>query len=45
MGLLVAGHAAVKVSVPPALRKRVFLYYGRYLDRDGHPTTLRAGCG
>lgn len=40
MGLLIAGHAAVKVSVPPALRKRVFLYYGRYRDRSGHPTTL-----
>lgn len=40
MGLLVAGHAAVKVSVPPALRERVFLYYGRYRDRNGHPTTL-----
>ncbi len=29
MPLLVAGHGPVTVSVPPALRKRVFLYYGR----------------
>jgi hypothetical protein len=41
MPLLVEGRApsTVTVSVPPRLRSRVFLYYGRILDRDGHPTT------
>jgi hypothetical protein len=41
MMLLVEGRApsTVTVSVPPKLRDRVFLYYGRILDRDGHPTT------
>ncbi|MFN8162603.1 MAG: hypothetical protein U0R26_02010 [Solirubrobacterales bacterium] len=39
MPLLVEGHAPVTVSVPPRLRNRVFLYYGRILDREGHPTT------
>jgi hypothetical protein len=29
----------VKVSVPPDLRGRVFLYYGEMRDRDGKPTT------
>jgi hypothetical protein len=37
--LLVAGHEAVTVSVPPDLRKRVFLYYGRIEGRDGRPTS------
>jgi hypothetical protein len=42
MPLLVAGRApeTVTVSVPPILRSRVFLYYGRILGRDGQPTTL-----
>jgi hypothetical protein len=42
MPLLVEGRApeTVTVSVPPALRSRVFLYYGRVLGRDGQPTTL-----
>jgi hypothetical protein len=42
MPLLVEGRApaTVTVSVPPALRSRVFLYYGRILGRDGQPTTL-----
>lgn len=31
--------APVTVSVPPRLRNRAFLYYGRILDREGHPTT------
>jgi hypothetical protein len=41
MGLLVEGRApeTVTVSVPPSLQNRVFLYYGRILDRDGQPTT------
>lgn len=41
MPLLVEGRApeTVTVSVPPALRSRVFLYYGRILGRDGQPTT------
>lgn len=39
MPILVAGHSPVVVSVPPRLRHRVFLYYGRMLDREGHPTT------
>jgi hypothetical protein len=42
MPILVEGRAPerVTVSVPPALRKRVFLYYGRVIGRDGKPTTL-----
>jgi hypothetical protein len=39
MPMIVEGHAPVSVSVPPALRKRVFLYYGNVLDRQGKPTT------
>jgi hypothetical protein len=41
MPLLIEGRApeTVTVSVPPALRSRVFLYYGRLLGRDGQPTT------
>jgi hypothetical protein len=39
MPMVVEGQAKVTVSVPPALRKRVFLYYGNVLDRQGHPTT------
>jgi hypothetical protein len=38
MPLLVEGQATVTVSVPPALRKRVFLYYGNIIGRDGKPT-------
>src|SRR5260221_7688301 len=40
MMLLVEGRApsTVTVSVPPRLRSRVFLYYGRILDGDGQPT-------
>jgi hypothetical protein len=37
--LLVAGHKAVTVSVPPDLRGRVYLYYGRIEGRDGKPTS------
>jgi hypothetical protein len=39
MPLLIEGRApeTVTVSVPPALRGRVFLYYGRVLGRDGQP--------
>jgi hypothetical protein len=39
MGLLLEGEKAVTVSVPPALRKRVFLYYGRIEGHDGKVTT------
>jgi hypothetical protein len=41
MPVLIEGRApeTVTVSVPPALRGRVFLYYGRILGRDGQPTT------
>jgi hypothetical protein len=38
MGLLVSGHQYVVLSVPLALRDRVFLYYGRILDGEGHRT-------
>lgn len=42
MPVLVEGRApeTVTVSVPPRLRSRVFLYYGRVIGRDGKPTTL-----
>jgi hypothetical protein len=39
MPMLIHGAAPVTVSVPPALRGRVFLYYGRVIGRDGKPTT------
>jgi hypothetical protein len=39
MPILVEGHSPVTVSVPPGLRSRVHLYYGRVLDRNGDPTT------
>lgn len=39
MPMLIRGRAPVTVSVPPALRGRVFLYYGRVIGRDGKPTT------
>jgi len=39
MPMLIRGQAPVTVSVPPALRGRVFLYYGRVIGRDGKPTT------
>jgi hypothetical protein len=39
MGLLVAGHQYVVLSVPAALRERVFLYYGRILDNHRRRTT------
>jgi hypothetical protein len=44
MPLLVEGRApeTVTVGVPPTLRSRVFLYYGRVLGRDGQPTTTFA---
>jgi hypothetical protein len=44
MPLLVEGREpeAVTVSVPPGLRNRVFLYYGRVLGRNGQPTTTFA---
>jgi hypothetical protein len=37
--LLVEGTDPVTISVPPRLRGRVFLYYGRIVGRDGKPTT------
>jgi len=39
MPMLIRGRAPVTVSVPPPLRGRVFLYYGRVIGRDGKPTT------
>ena len=41
MPILVEGREpeTVTVSVPEALRGRVFLYYGQVRDRDGQPTT------
>jgi hypothetical protein len=36
--LMVEGGRPVTVSVPPALRGRVFLYYGYIIGRDGKPT-------
>jgi hypothetical protein len=39
VGVLLEGHDAVTISVPPGLRRRVFLYYGRIEGRDGQPTT------
>jgi hypothetical protein len=42
MPLLVEGKRAVTVSVPPDLRKRVYLYYGRIVGRDGKATTAFA---
>jgi hypothetical protein len=39
VALLVVGHKAVTVSVPPDLRRRVFLYYGQIEGRDGKPTS------
>jgi hypothetical protein len=42
MPILIEGRApeTVTISVPPDQRKRVFLYYGRLIGRDGKPTTL-----
>jgi hypothetical protein len=37
--IVVEGHSRVMISVPPALRHRVFLYYGRVIGRNGQPTT------
>ena len=39
MGLLIEGREpeTVTVSVPSALRSRVFLYYGEIIGRDGKP--------
>jgi hypothetical protein len=44
MPLLVEGREpeTVTVSVPPSLRGRVFLYYGRILGRDGEPASTFA---
>jgi hypothetical protein len=44
MPLLVEGREpeTVTVSVPPGLRNRVFLYYGRILGRDGQPASTFA---
>ena len=41
--LLLDGKKAVTVSVPPSLRNRVFLYYGRIVGRDGSVTSSFAG--
>jgi hypothetical protein len=40
MPVITAGSTPVTLSVPPRQRHRVFLYYGRLLDRNGNPTTL-----
>lgn len=40
MPVIVSRGRPVTLIVPPRLRPRVFLYYGRYLDRSGKPTTL-----
>jgi hypothetical protein len=39
MGVTVSGHRFVVLSVPLALRNRVFLYFGRVLDAEGDPQT------
>lgn len=39
MPVIVEGTAVVTLAVPAGQRDRVFLYYGRFLDRDGNPTT------
>ena len=39
MPLVVEGRETVTLRVPPGLRSRVFLYYGRVIGRDGRPTT------
>jgi hypothetical protein len=39
MPLVVEGNRTVTLSVPPPLRNRVFLYYGRVIGRNGQPTT------
>jgi hypothetical protein len=41
MPMLIEGRApgTVTVSVPPALRGRVFILYGNALDRQGNPST------
>jgi hypothetical protein len=38
MPIIVEGGSPVGLSVPARLRSRVFLYYGRMLDRNGKPT-------
>jgi hypothetical protein len=43
MPVLVGGHDYIVLSVPLALRKRVFLYYGRVADRTVRPlSSLRS---
>jgi hypothetical protein len=37
MPVLISGHDYIVLSVPLALRKRVFLYYGRVADGAGRP--------
>jgi hypothetical protein len=43
MPLLVEGHDPVTVSVPPRLRRRIFLYYGTHEGGDGKRSTSFAG--
>ncbi len=46
MPVLVSGHDYIVLSVPLALRNRVFLYYGRVADETGRPLgSLRSGAG
>jgi hypothetical protein len=39
LGVVVTGHRFVVLSVPLALRNRVFLYYGQILDNRGRTAT------
>ncbi|HEX3363051.1 MAG TPA: hypothetical protein VHS74_18805 [Solirubrobacterales bacterium] len=46
MPVLVGGRDYIVLSVPLALRDRVFLYYGRVADRAGQPlSSLRGAAG
>lgn len=42
MPILIVGHRTVRVSAPRSMRKRVFLYYGFFRDRNGRRTTAFA---
>jgi hypothetical protein len=43
MSVLVSGHDYTVLSVPLALRNRVFLFYGRAADRSGRPLSSLRG--
>ncbi|MEX2108819.1 MAG: hypothetical protein WD827_08030 [Solirubrobacterales bacterium] len=40
MPVITKGSDLVTLSVPPRQRQRVFLYYGRFEDRNGNPTGI-----